>query len=297
MKARPGCISTNGTFTAALCLGSAALALAGANADAGTSNGALRVALIRADDGAVQVDATGAGWSSRITGFGFGAEPVWLGQEDVDRDGDLDIVVTNISSGGQANAGDSPGSRSSSLTVQQGPPSPAVFAIIVPSEGLPPTLDVSEGGPGIGTFESSVRGDRDNFGYGPFVVPPCVFFDNRQPQDLRVFDYESGGDDDHVNRWRHTFSLGGAPDSLVLHTTEIFSDRIASTIDLDGHTLGFATEPFAYCDQFGAHDVARNFVLSGSDAAIAADGAVIVTFRENGDDIALEYSQMTVHVP
>jgi len=295
MKARPGCLSTNGAFAAALCLGSASLALAGADANAGAGNGTLRLALIRADDGAVQVDATGAGWSSRITGFGFGAEPVWLGQEDLDRDGDLDIVVTNGSSAVQAGAGDSPGSRRSSGTARQGSDHPAVFAIIVPSEGLPATLDVSEDGAGIGAFDSSVRGDRDNFGYGLGVVPPCNFFDNRQPQDLRVFDYESNGNDDQVNRWRHTFSVGGLPDSLVLHTAEIFSDGISSTIDLDGHTLDFATAPFATCGDYGEGGIERNFVLSGSDALIAADGAVIVTFKENGDDIAVEYSRMTVH--
>ena len=56
-----------------------------------------------------------------------------------------------------------------------------------------------------------------------------------------------------------------------------------------------ATAPFATCGDYGEGGIERNFVLSGSDALIAADGAVIVTFKENGDDIAVEYSRMTVH--
>jgi hypothetical protein len=82
----------------------------------------------------------------------------------------------------------------------------------------------------------------------------------------------------------------------VLRTAEIFSDQVASTIDLDRHTLDFATPPFSECN-YSPFGLARNFVLSGSDAQIAGDGIVTVTFRDNGDLIAMEFSVMTIHFP
>ena len=38
----------------------------------------------------------------------------------------------------------------------------------------------------------------------------------------------------------------------------------------------------------------RQFVFNGPDAAFANDGIVQITFNENGDDIALDFSRITV---
>jgi hypothetical protein len=277
----------------ALC--AAGLGAAAVYADAADPAQSLRLSVQRAVDGRVEVLATGAGWSSRISGFDFDAGSVWLGQHDFDHDGDADIVVSNVRSGALADATESPGPVTAGASRPM-PEAAAVYAIVVPAEGLAPALDVAADDNGTDVFESSLRGDRDNFGYGLGLPPPCVYYDNREPQDLLVFDFEEA-DGDSIHGWRHTFSTAGTPDLLVLRTAEIFSDRVASTIDLDDHRLDFATEPFAACGNYPFGGVTRNFVLSGSDAEIAADGAVLVTFRENDDDVSVEYSWMTIRVP
>jgi hypothetical protein len=268
---------------------------AAAFADGADPAQSLRLSVQRSLDGRVEVLVTGAGWSSRITGFDFDAGPVWLGQHDFDHDGDADIVVSNVRSGAISDARESPGAVSAAAARPM-PEGAGVYAIVVPAEGLAAELDVSASDNGIDAFESSVRGDRDNFGYGLGLPPPCVYYDNREPVDLRVFDFEAA-DGDEIHGWRHTFSSGGTPDLLVLRTAEIFSDRVASTIDLDDHRLDFATEPFASCGNYPFGGITRVFVLSGSDAEIAADGAVLVTFRENDDDVSVEWSFMTIRVP
>lgn len=292
---------TTGRSTRGAAVGVCLLCAAGLSAGAAAfADGAdpaqsLRLSVQRSLDGRVEVLATGAGWSSRITGFDFDAGPVWLGQHDFDHDGDADIVVSNVRSGAISDARESPGAVSAAAARPM-PEGAAVYAIVVPAEGLAAALDVWARDNGIDAFESSVRGDRDNFGYGLGLPPPCVYYDNREPVDLRVFDFEAA-DGDEIHGWRHTFSSGGTPDLLVLRTAEIFSDRVASTIDLDDHRLDFATEPFASCGNYPFGGITRVFVLSGSDAEIAADGAVLVTFRENDDDVSVEWSFMTIRVP
>lgn len=289
--------STRGTAVGVCLLCAAGLSAgAAAFADGADPAQSLRLSVQRSLDGRAEVLATGAGWSSRITGFDFDAGPVWLGQHDFDHDGDADIVVSNVRSGAISDARESPGAVSAAAARPM-PEGAAVYAIVVPAEGLAAELDVSARENGIDAFESSVRGDRDNFGYGPGLPPRCLFYDNREPVDLRVFDFEAIGRLDGILGWRHTFSSGGTPDLLVLRTAEIFAERVASTIDLDDHRLDFATEPFGICGNYPVGGITRVFVLSGSDAEIAADGAVLVTFRENDDDVSVEWSFMTIRVP
>jgi hypothetical protein len=135
-------------------------------------------------------------------------------------------------------------------------------------------------------------GDRDNFGYGLGTgPPPCSFFDNRGEGDYHVFDYETDGDQTRV--WTHHFTVTGTPTMVTLKVWEIFSDSKVATIDLDGHTFTFARKHFLGCD-YPEGGAKRTFVLTGSDALVAADGAVTVTFKENGDNIAVDRSMLEV---
>jgi hypothetical protein len=135
-------------------------------------------------------------------------------------------------------------------------------------------------------------GDRDNFGYGLGTgPPPCEFFNNRGMGDYHVFDYEKPGEETRV--WTHHFAVTGTPTMVTLKVWEIFSDGTAATIDMDGHTFTFVTGDPSFCP-FREGGVKRTFVLTGSDALIAADGSVTVTFKENGDNIALDRSMLTV---
>jgi hypothetical protein len=148
-------------------------------------------------------------------------------------------------------------------------------------------------GPGINATTSKL-GDNDNFGYGRGTgPPPCAFYDNREPEDLGVFDYElSGGDE--VDTWTHTFAVTGTPVKITLTTWELFSDFEASTIDLDGTVLPYATAPFSTCT-YPEGGLQRVHVLKGAAAAaIAADGVIVVTFSENGDDISLDRANLKV---
>ena len=138
-------------------------------------------------------------------------------------------------------------------------------------------------------------GDRDNFGYGRGSgPPPCDFFDNREPEDLGVFDYEllSG---DEVDTWTHTFAVTGTPTKVKLLTWEMFADpETAATIDIDGVTMDFEQGMTAVCGEYPEGGVRNVFTLSGAAAAAAADGVITVTFHENGDDIAIDRAKLTV---
>jgi hypothetical protein len=59
-------------------------------------------------------------------------------------------------------------------------------------------------------------------------------------------------------------------------------------------TLRYAKKNFAACDAYPEGGVKRVQVLSGSDAQIAADGQVAVTFKENGDDVSLDRAVLIV---
>ena len=158
-------------------------------------------------------------------------------------------------------------------------------------------LDVQDTPLAGGVVIRARRGDQDNFGYGfGSGPPPCDYYDNREEEDLGVFDYEFGHVEE-VDTWTFTFDIAGTPDGLRLHVFEILSDFEASTIDMDGHTLNFAVAPFQSCGVYGEGGLGRQFVLSGSDAEIASDGLVTVTLDELGDDISLDYSRLVVRVP
>jgi len=147
----------------------------------------------------------------------------------------------------------------------------------------------------INTVPTSKLGDRDNFGYGRGTGPapaPCAYFDNREPEDLGVFDYESPGSEEKT--WTHTFPVTGTPKRVTLTTWEIFSDDSgADTIELDGHVFPYAPGG-GTCDSYPEGGVERVHELIGADAAVAADGVIVVTFRENGDDISIDRATLKV---
>ncbi|CAN5193701.1 hypothetical protein BH20ACT24_BH20ACT24_10250 [soil metagenome] len=233
--------------------------------------GAVRI--VGGPDGNAEALVTGPAGLSRIVGFGFDTrERVWATLQDIDGDGDLDVLVGNTVPAGVGDAR-------------------TVFVIPTPTGGLPAILDIAEG---AAPTSRSKAGDNDNFGYGLGTgPPPCEFYDNREPEDLGVFDFELESGDE-VDQWTHTFNVLGKPTGVRLATWEIFSESRSSTIDLDGHTFNFATAPFAVCDEYPEGGLRRVFFLTGADAQIAADGAITVTFSENGDDISLDQSRLTV---
>ena len=139
-------------------------------------------------------------------------------------------------------------------------------------------------------------GDDDNFGYGLGTgAPPCAFYDLRETEDVGVFDYEPTAGGDENDSWTHEFDISGTPKRVTLVVNEIFVDAGSpSVIDLDGKQLDFSQGKTAVCDAYGESGVTHKFVLKKAKAAIAADGVVVVTLHENGDDIALDRATLTV---
>lgn len=134
-------------------------------------------------------------------------------------------------------------------------------------------------------------GDMDNFGYGVGNSVPCAYFDNREPEDIGVFDFEGIGN--QTKNWTHNLSLpaGATVTSVVVEVREIFSDPTGSDqIVIDGTTLPFNINGNSNCGPA----ISQVFEFTGVDAAFAADGTIDIQFLENGDDIALDYSQVTV---
>lgn len=146
----------------------------------------------------------------------------------------------------------------------------------------------------------SLAGDQDNFGYGLGNNVPCAFFSNTGAGDLGIFDREltSG---DSVYTWSHNFAAQLPPgfvlDSVTLEIREIFSDGNPSTsrIVIDGTERVFTINGPSLC---GPAKV-QTFTFDATTGAFAADGVVAMTFRENGDDIGLDYSRMVIqgHIP
>ena len=163
--------------------------------------------------------------------------------------------------------------------------------LAVPRLDLAAALD-SLGSSMGGASSGLLAGDEDNFGYGDETIPN-VFYDFAEPEDLGVFDRElvSG---DAVDSWTHDFRdripAGFAAASVQISVREIFSDFTASTIEVDGVSFSFVDGT----PSSTGPAVTRTFVLSGSNAALANDGVINVTFNENGDDIALDWSRLTI---
>jgi Thrombospondin type 3 repeat len=118
--------------------------------------------------------------------------------------------------------------------------------------------------------------------------PPCVFYNNSEPEDVGVFDRElSGGD--AVDAWTHTFTPIAATEVFV-EIPERYSDFVASTISFDGGAeISFVTNGFALCGE-----VVQTFYFSGAAASFANDGQINIVFKENGDDISFDYARITI---
>ncbi|HEX9694737.1 MAG TPA: hypothetical protein VGB64_00320 [Actinomycetota bacterium] len=137
----------------------------------------------------------------------------------------------------------------------------------------------------------NLAGDIDDFGYGLGNPIPCVFFDNSGPGDLGVFDRELTSGDE-VEAWTHTLGLpaGATVSSVFIEIREIFSDFDASSLTVDGTTMPFVVNGPSFCGP----PVVQTFEFTGGAAAFANDGIIDLVFNENGDDIGLDWSRVTV---
>ena len=142
----------------------------------------------------------------------------------------------------------------------------------------------------------SLAGDEDEFGYGVGSSVPCVFYDLHEADDPGAMDSELVGSE--TETWRDdftgdpSFQASGTIEKVVVEVREIFSDPGGSdSISFDGSTpRPFDINGQSLCDP----PVVQTFEYIGEAAAFAADGIVDVVFSEFGDDIAIDWSRVTV---
>ncbi len=144
----------------------------------------------------------------------------------------------------------------------------------------------------------SLVGDEDNFGYGGSDTPSCSFYDFSDPiTDLGIFDREYSDTSDNIESWTHDFTNsidnGFIADEVVIEIREYFSDNENSTITIDGNSYSFTINGFSACN----FPVIQTFTFTGQAASFANDGIINITFNENGDDIGLDYSKVTIKGP
>jgi len=151
---------------------------------------------------------------------------------------------------------------------------------------------------------TSLVGDEDNFGFGPGGTIPNVLFNNAGPDDIGIFDFALNDSGTTERIWQHDFSADlaalGNPAllSVTVEVLEVFSDVEGvdpddlATISLDGVEQVF--------NQSGIDSATtptfRSFTFTGLDAQFAADGIIDLQLFENGDNIALDFSRVTVTV-
>ena len=207
-----------------------------------------------------------------VTGFASGPEDrVALALRDFDRDGQTDVVVAVSGASG------------------------SFVHHVALTRDLPMVLSLAS----VAVADDLVS-DRDNFGFGSGSVP-CAFFDNSDPVvDLGIFDREASGGDP-TDTWVHDLSgtslpTAPAPILFQLQIRETFSDPgVNSTIAIDGRA-GFLEIDGTDCTGGCACTFGTVHTISTVLTAYAflADGQVVVTFEEHGDDIGLDYSYLTI---
>ena len=219
------------------------------------------------------------GTSRWITGFGIVPEDVVvISRPDLDRNGIPD------------------------LTLHVSGPSREFYHHILLSHQLPPLLDV-----GQDPFLSDLVSDEDNFGFGSAVIP-CDFFDNTGPGDVGLFDRELfAGDEEET--WEHDLSEFAPPPVLPesilisLEIRETFSDLGGTSTTTQSALVIETMEPLLFarsgldcssgCEScsFG---IVHRFSSVLDTYGDLEDLSVQVTFFENNDDIALDWSRLSI---
>ena len=236
---------------------------------------------------------TGDGALEKIDGHGIGQWPMGLGGRRF-----FDIDFCNDYPDATSVSAFLVYSPDSQTTATHASPGVSGYATIDHDPGTIGYLHgtaVHERHPGI----VHLVGDEDNFGFGAGGVD-CAFFDNSDLViDLGIFDLELNGGDEVVG-WEHDFREdprfgdGFVADSVLVEIRETFSDNVGSLLYIDGVEVPFVDQP-ACQSGCNCSPVVRSFYFTGEDAAFANDGMIQIVFSEQGDDIALDFSRVTIN--
>lgn len=181
------------------------------------------------------------------------------------------------------------------VTVRVQTPEGRTLHHILLTDALPPLLDLAAGPAFV-----SLISDEDGFGFGP-GGELCTFFDHGEPEDVGVFDKEIQGFE--IDAWSHDVSVfapsltGSA--LVTLEIREMFSED-----SFDSKLVVESTKAFSFeragsdCGSGDCFTCALGtvHVYAGvlDDLSSFLDGAVSVDFEEGGDDIALDWSRLTI---
>ncbi len=147
----------------------------------------------------------------------------------------------------------------------------------------------------------SLVGDMDAFGYSPSSTnPPCRYFDLSEPEDVGVFDKLIRGPIDSEKSWVHDFTndpqfcSGFTAEEVTIQIREYMNSTFGTVkIQIDGAELDFIENGFlSKCS--GKTNTIQTFTFTGAAAAFANDGTINIDVFENGEEIALDYSLVTI---
>ena len=140
-------------------------------------------------------------------------------------------------------------------------------------------------------------GDQDGFGYNSASDPSCDFFNLSEPEDqIGNFDKLVLGLADEQKSWIHDFS------SELCSTYEIEEVKIqireyfhhgGATVTIDGNELNLVQN--GIISRCGGRTSIQTFTFSGEEAEFAEDGVVEVSVNENGDELAIDYSLVSIN--
>lgn len=230
-------------------------------------------------NGEIAVKVTSNNGVKTICGLGFDAgDAINIRTKDMNNDGFVDVIISN----------------STKHIVHQ----------VYLDDDIPDIIHIYPDGIVALTVIMDLAGDKDNFGFGSGAVP-CAFFNNAGAEDLGVFDMELTSGDE-VQTWHHQHgmfqsnlnALGTSKLTVTLQIRETFSDpgldatltaedALTFYLESDGSDCWGGCE----CNWGTIHTFTKSF---NSIPEPLLDHDIKFTFTENGDDIALDYSEVTV---
>ncbi|WP_148264610.1 hypothetical protein [Christiangramia forsetii] len=145
---------------------------------------------------------------------------------------------------------------------------------------------------------TSLVGDRDNFGYGGTAGPPCKYYNLSTPEDnVGNFDRLIRGSVDLEKTWVHDFRADPlfcsafVAEEVTIGIREYFNDDVQTiTIEIDGEEMNFVQNGISRCQ----YPIIQTFKFVGESASFANDGLINISVKENGEEVALDYSLVTV---
>ena len=139
-------------------------------------------------------------------------------------------------------------------------------------------------------------GDQDGFGYNSASDPPCRYFNLSEPEDqVGNFDKLVRGPADELKDWTHDFRSDLCStyeiEQVKIQIREYFNHGEV-TVTIDGTEFDLVQN--GIISMCGGRTSIQTFIFSGEDAEFAEDGLIEISVNENGDELAIDYSLVSL---